>query len=63
MATWPMYSRPTGSTAVRIWSDLAALCGLVQPPIAAVSTGQKDAYAGHEEVVPGASTPVPQAAL
>ena len=36
-------------------ADLAALCGPVQPPVAPVSIGQQDAYAGHEAVVPGAA--------
>src|SRR6218665_3695377 len=46
-----MCSSPTGSTAARTWSNLAALRGPVQPPVAAVSAGPQDACAGHEGVV------------
>ena len=54
----PPVQQPRGHGA-----DLAALCGLVQPPTAAVSTQEQDAHAGDETVVPGAAQPVPQATL
>ncbi|ABM56660.1 hypothetical protein Veis_0881 [Verminephrobacter eiseniae EF01-2] len=40
---------PTGSTAARIWSRPCCVIGPAPPPTCAVSTGQQDAYAGHED--------------
>ncbi len=43
--------------------DLAALCGLVQPPVAAVSAQEQYADAGHERLVPDPPAPVSQATI
>ena len=49
----PPVQQPRGHGA-----NSAALCGFIQPPVAAVSTGQQDADAGNERVVAGAPGPV-----
>ena len=48
---WPHSGRlkPTGSTTARHGADLAALCGLLQPPVAAVGAQEQYADAGDEE--------------